>query len=78
MSKLSLPSQILQSKWRYTGKSICVTSYSGILEFPMRICNVVPKKFNIVGFLPARQIPRESINNNLHGGKLGSYTYLQI
>ena len=30
MSKLGLSSQILQNTRRYTGKPICVTSFSGI------------------------------------------------
>ena len=38
MSKVGLSSQILQNTRRYTGKPICVTSFSGA---PMRICYAV-------------------------------------
>ena len=38
MSNLGLSSQILQNMWRYTGKPICVTSFSGIPHAALPCC----------------------------------------
>ena len=57
MSKLGLSSQILQNTRRYTGKPICVTSFSGIPidAFLAMRCG---KNQTLFDFLPARQITR--------------------
>ena len=71
MSKLGLSSQILQNTRRYTGKSICVTSFSGI-PHAFLPCGAV-KDQTLLDFPPARQITRagSACIEMIHGFKEG-------
>ena len=72
MSKLSLSSQILQNTRQYTGKPICVTSFSGI---PHAFLPCGADKIEHCSiFYPARQITRagSACMEMIHGFK-GDY-----
>ena len=71
MSKLDLSSQILQNTRRYTGKPICVTSFSGI-PHAFLPCDAEQNR-TLFDFLPARQITRagSAYMEMIHGFKEG-------